>query len=79
LTVRIGQSREEERKRMAKPELEFHRPTGPWVAAEGPVRGIWTQTLAEDPATGHAVSDGLAVRLGEEAPDLAHGVGAVNR
>jgi hypothetical protein len=37
---------------MAKPELEFHRPTGPWVADEGPVRGIWTQTLAEDPATG---------------------------
>src|SRR5690348_10453531 len=37
---------------MAKPELEFHRPMDPWVADDGPVRGIWTQTLAEDPATG---------------------------
>ena len=37
---------------MVKPELEFHRPAGPWVAAAGSVRGIWTQTLAEDPATG---------------------------
>jgi hypothetical protein len=37
---------------MTKPELEFHHPAGPWVATEGPVRGIWTKTLAEDPATG---------------------------
>lgn len=37
---------------MAKPKLEFHRPAGPWVAAAGPVGGIWTQTLAEDPDTG---------------------------
>ena len=37
---------------MAKPELEFHRPAGAWVADEGPVRGIWTQALAEDTATG---------------------------
>ena len=37
---------------MAKPKLEFHRPAGAWMATAGPVRGIWTQTLAEDPATG---------------------------
>jgi hypothetical protein len=49
LTVTIVQ---EERKRMAKPELEFHRPTGPWVPDGGCVRGIWTQTLAADPRSG---------------------------
>ena len=37
---------------MAKPELEFHRPEGPWVPDGEPVRGIWTQTLAEDPQNG---------------------------
>jgi hypothetical protein len=37
---------------MAKPELEFHRPTGPWAPAGGQVTGIWSQTLAEDPETG---------------------------
>lgn len=37
---------------MAKPELEFHRPASSWVAAGGPVGGIWTQMLAEDPANG---------------------------
>lgn len=37
---------------MAKPQMEFHRPAGPWVPTEGPVRGIWTQTLAADSDTG---------------------------
>lgn len=37
---------------MAKPELEFHRPTGAWAPAGGAVAGIWSQTLAEDPETG---------------------------
>jgi hypothetical protein len=37
---------------MAKPELEFHAPDGPWIRAGGPVAGIWSQTLAEDPEAG---------------------------
>ncbi len=37
---------------MAKPEHEFHRPAAPWTAVSGLVRGIWTRTLADDPATG---------------------------
>jgi hypothetical protein len=38
--------------RLAKPQYEFHLPTGVWVPAEGGVAGMWTQILAEDPATG---------------------------
>ncbi len=37
---------------MAKPELEFHRPSGEWVAASVDVPGIWTQVLAEDAPSG---------------------------
>ncbi len=37
---------------MAKPEREFHQPATSWTAAGGGVRGIWAQTLADDPATG---------------------------
>ncbi len=37
---------------MAKPEQEFHQPAAPWTAVGGLVRGIWTRTLADDPATG---------------------------
>jgi hypothetical protein len=37
---------------MAKPELEFHQPSGPWLAAAGIVPGIWNLVLAEDAAAG---------------------------
>jgi hypothetical protein len=37
---------------MAKPELEFHQPTGPWVRTSEAVPGMWAQVLAEDAASG---------------------------
>ncbi len=37
---------------MAKPEQEFHRPARAWTAGSETVGGIWTQTLADDPAAG---------------------------
>lgn len=37
---------------MAKPELEFDRPKGPWTRSDGPVAGMWEQVLASDAATG---------------------------
>jgi hypothetical protein len=37
---------------MGKPEYEFHLPAAEWLPADGPVRGIWRQVLAEDPTTG---------------------------
>lgn len=37
---------------MEKPELEFHRPSGDWVAASDVVPGIWSQVLAEDADSG---------------------------
>jgi hypothetical protein len=35
-----------------KPTLEFHTPSAPWIAVEGPVPGIWAKMLSEDPDTG---------------------------
>jgi len=37
---------------MPKPEREFELPAGAWEQVAGPVRGIWTRTLADDPQTG---------------------------
>jgi hypothetical protein len=37
---------------MSKPVLEFHTPSGPWQAVEGPVDGVWAKMLAEDSDTG---------------------------
>jgi len=37
---------------LAKPELEFHRPPGSWVAVSDAVPGIWAQVFAEDAGSG---------------------------
>lgn len=37
---------------MAKPELEFHTPDGPWTPAGGEAPGIFERILAHDPETG---------------------------
>lgn len=33
----------------AKPEYEFHTPTGEWTPAGGEVQGLWEQILSADP------------------------------
>lgn len=37
---------------MAKPELEFHAPTGEWTPAFPGADGIWEQILSRDPKSG---------------------------
>jgi ChrR Cupin-like domain len=37
---------------MAKPELEFHHPSGEWARPAGAVEGVWQQDLSTDPGTG---------------------------
>ena len=55
---------------MAKPEQEFHRPAGVWTPGGGVVGGIWTHTLADDPAAGAVMLKsfrGIPARLAQRS------------